>query len=164
MFASTGQNPFGGLLDTLRGTITSDQLNTLLAIVNAGAGQAGYPTNDAEMVMGLYNNLMGGGGMPTLGQVFGNVFGQSTSDPNNPFLGLLTGGTPQQQAGMMGGAVMDMAGAMGLNPLNTRALGYQLDRLMSAYQGSQGMEGANMTFIDYLKRNAPNLVGMITGA
>lgn len=167
MFDTTGQDKYGGLLQTLQGIMSNDQLNTLVSILTANSGAFGStPDQSANTVARIYQNLIGGGSLPTLQQLFGGVFANPTGGGagNNPFIGLLTGGTPGQQAGMLGGAISDMLGALGYNPLNARAMNFQLDQLMTDYIASQGVSGANMSFVDYLKRNAPNMVGFLTGA
>lgn len=165
-----GYSAGGGLGDLLYSIASPDQLNTLYALL--GAGQGGYAGADynsfGNMVSNFYNSLIGGGGgganggglPPSLSSVLGPAFGGSGSI-DDPFGGLLTGGTPAQQVSQLLGAVGDIAG-MSMPGLVRSALMRQLQRAGAMYGEGQA-SGGNSTFLSWLQNQAPFLAHSLGG-
>lgn len=158
-----GIDPYGGLGDVLGSIANGQQLDTLFNILAANSGQFGGTANDqGGWLARFYQGLLGNQQIPNMGQVFGGVFNNGAQQAGSPLYGLLTGGTPSQQAGQLIGAIGDV-GRMAMSPLALRAMQASLSRLANIYVGNQGQIGANQTFVDYLQRVAPQLVGALGG-
>lgn len=164
IFGATGQDPYAGLADALAGAMTPDQIGTLVGILSANAGQIPDPGSQYNLISSLYEGLMGSQQLPSLAQLFGGVFNSpNAGNPNNPFYGMLTGGDPGAQVGQLLGAVMDMSQATGVNDLQARSIAARLNAIARQYLSSSNKIGANQTFVDYLQRQAPGLVGALGG-
>jgi hypothetical protein len=61
------------------------------------------------------------------------------------------------------GTVLNLAGLTGISSGQENALAASMNALARSYLSSQMGVGANQTFIDYLQRRAPTLVGALGG-
>lgn len=165
-----GMDPFAGLADLIGSVATPDQLNTLISLLGTTQDVGVYPQNSLEARAGLLQSMMGSGAqMPTISQVLGPAVGQGMGNPNNPLYGLLSGGTPGQQTGQLLSAVMDLAGASGMDQLQAAGLARRLDALSRQYLTQQygtnpgGQAGGGTPFIDWLQQQAPSVAHLIFG-
>lgn len=166
-FTAQGQDPYAGLADAIIQMLPPDQLGQLIDIVNATAAAAGQiPTMAVDdgtrvnQMLGLSTALQGQNQLPSLGQIFGGLFGMGSSantpGNENPFYGLLAGGTPEQQAGALLNAVLGMSKVTGISGGQQNALASTLNALAEEYLGG-AMTGSNTAFLDYIQRRAPLL-------
>lgn len=158
-----GLNTTGGLGDTLSQIATPDQIDRVVALLAARGGSFGKDVSgQAADIQNFYRTLAtgGGGGVPSMQSLLAPAFANGAMNADNPYYGMF-GGTPAEQLSQMIGAVSDLSQVSGANNLNRRALMASLNALGRDYAATQGVAGANQTFIDYLKQRAPQLAAYL---
>jgi hypothetical protein len=169
LFQSQHRDPYAGLLDQVSGMLDPDKLDMLMAILGATQGVTPSPGDTANTILGIQQGLMGQNQLPNLSQILGPVFGMANGQRGNPasspLYGILTGGDPSQQVGMLLNAVTSMAGLSGMNDLQARGLAARLNALSREYLAGQNQvqSGGGTSFLDWLERSAPQLAHTLGG-
>lgn len=169
LFASQGRDPYAGLLDQIAGMMDPDQLDMLMAILGATQGVTPTAGDTANTILGMQQGLMGQQQLPSISQVLGPVFGMGNGERGNPasspLYGILTGGDPSQQVGMLLNAVSSLGDLSGMNSMQARGLAARLNALSREYLASQNQvqSGGGTSFLDWLQRAAPQLTHTLGG-